>query len=369
MKRNLISLGQLIAINYKEFVREPGILFWALVFPVMMAWVLGVAFSKKTALIQHVAYVKSSSQTHVRLSEFLESSQVTYQQGGAGRVYKKSIETKMGRLSFHLISASMDSAVMLLKRGQISLILQDTGDSLHYLFDPQGTDARFNYVVLSAAINHERVIYDSASVKVLSQEGTRYIDFLIPGLLAMGIMNDFLWGIGYGLIEIRSKKLLRRMVAAPMKKSLFIFSHFFARITLALFEAAVLLLFAWIYFRIRIQGSLIAFLMITLAGSFCFAGISILMASRTSSSRIGNSLINLISMPMMILSGIFFSYHNFPDFIIPVIQKLPLTMLADSIRSIMIEGTGLPENMPEFLILTALGAISFMAGMRLYKWY
>jgi len=369
MKRDFISLWQLIAINYKEFVREPGILFWALVFPVMMAWVLGIAFSKKTELVQHVAYVKSSYHTHASLAEFLDSAQVTLQTGGIGREYKKSIGTKMGLLTFHLIPASMDSAVLMLKRGQISLILQDKGDSLHYFFDPQGTDARFNYVMLSAAINHERVIYDAASVKILSQQGTRYIDFLIPGLLAMGIMNDFLWGIGYGLIEIRSKKLLRRMVAAPMKKALFIFSHFFARITLALFEVAVLLLFSWMYFRIRIQGSLIAFLLITLAGSFCFAGISILMASRTSSSRIGNSLINLISMPMMILSGIFFSYHNFPDFIIPIIQKLPLTMLADSMRSIMIEGTGLLENMPEFLILMALGAISFMAGMRIYKWY
>jgi ABC-2 type transport system permease protein len=158
MKRNLISLGQLIAINYKEFVREPGILFWALVFPVMMAWVLGIAFSKKAELIQHVAYVKSNSQSHASLSEFLESSQVTYQKGGAVRLYEKSIETKMGTLSFHLISASMDSAVLMLKRGQISLILLDTGDSLNYYFDPQGTDARFNYVVLSAAINHERVI-------------------------------------------------------------------------------------------------------------------------------------------------------------------------------------------------------------------
>jgi ABC-2 type transport system permease protein len=369
MKRNLISLWQLIAINYKEFVREPGILFWALVFPVMMAWVLGIAFSKKTELVQHVAFVKSSQQTHARLSEFLESAQVTHQKGSSVSVYKRSIKTKMGTLSFHLIPASMDSAVLMLKRGQISLILQDKGDSLNYLFDPQGSDARFNYLVLSAAINRERVIYDSTSVKILSQQGTRYIDFLIPGLLAMGIMNDFLWGIGYGLIEIRSKKLLRRMVAAPMKKSLFILSHFFARITLALFEAAVLLLFAWMYFRIRIQGSMVAFLLIILAGSFCFAGISILMASRTSSSRIGNSLINLISMPMMILSGIFFSYHNFPDFIIPVIQKLPLTMLTDSIRSIMIEGSGLLENMPEFLFLTALGAISFVAGMRIYKWY
>jgi ABC-2 type transport system permease protein len=369
MKHNLSSLWQLIVINYKEFVREPGILFWALAFPVLMAWVLGIAFSKKAELIQNVAYVKSSDHTHSRLAEFLESSEIITQKINHPLEYRKSFDSKMGRLTFHLIPVTMDSAVLMLKRGQASIILQDKEDSLFYLFDPQSADARFNYAMLSSAINRERLVYDSASVKVLTQKGTRYVDFLIPGLLALGIMNDFLWGIGYGLIEIRTKKLLRRMVAAPMKKSLFIFSHFFARITLAFFEAAVLLLFSWIYFRTQIQGSITAFILVLLAGSFCFAGISILMASRTSSSRVGNSLINLVSMPMMILSGIFFSYHNFPEFIIPVIQKLPLTMLADSIRSIMIEGTGLMENMPEFLILTGLGSICFIVGVRVYKWY
>jgi ABC-type multidrug transport system permease subunit len=213
------------------------------------------------------------------------------------------------------------------------------------------------------------VVYDNSSIKILDQRGTRYIDFLIPGLLAMGIMNGFLWGIGYGLIEIRTKKLLRRMMAAPMKKSLFIFSHVFARFTLSLFEAAVLLIFSWIYFRIPIQGSITAFVLIFVAGGFCFSGISILMASRTSSSRIGNSLINLVSMPMLILSGIFFSYHNFPEAVVPAIQKLPLTMLADSIRSIMIEGTGLRENLPEFFFLSGLGLLCFIVGVRIYKWY
>jgi ABC-type multidrug transport system permease subunit len=364
MKHDLRSLWQLISINYKEFLREPGILFWALIFPVLMAWVLGIAFSKKNELIQSVAYVRSIDHTNRKLADFLESSEAFYHKAGSGLEYRKSFDTKMGTLP-----VTMDSAVLLIKRGQVSIILQDLNDSLYYLFDPQGTDAKFNYIMLSSAINHERLIYDSSSVQILSQQGTRYIDFLIPGLLAMGIMNDFLWGIGYGLIEIRTKKLLRRMVAAPMKKSLFIFSHFFARITLAFFESVVLLLFSWFYFHIRIQGSIAAFILVILAGSFCFAGISILMASRTSSSRIGNSLINLISMPMMILSGIFFSYHNFPDFVIPVIQKLPLTMLADSIRSIMIEGTGLLENMPDFLFLSGLGSICFLAGIKIYKWY
>jgi ABC-type multidrug transport system permease subunit len=369
MKPSLKSFAQLILINFREFVREPGILFWAIVFPILMAWVLGIAFSKDTELFQNIAYIKTGNTQNTEIATFFKESTEYLHKEGTWVEYRKTFDTPVGNISFRIFPVTSDSAYLMLKQGKVSLILQDTSDSLQYFFDPKSSDARFCYMMLSSAIKKERIIYDSSSVKVLSQQGTRYIDFLIPGLLAMGIMNDFLWGIGYGLIEIRTKKLLRRMVATPMKKSLFVFSHFTARIVLVLFEIAVLLLFAKLYFQTQILGSIGAFLLIVLSGSFCFAGMSILIASRTSSSRVGNGLINFISMPMTVLSGVFFSYQNFPDFIIPVIRKLPLTALADSIRSIMNEGTGFRENLPTFLLLSLTGVVCFLIGLRIYKWY
>jgi ABC-2 type transport system permease protein len=366
MKTRLHSLWQLISVNYKEFLREPGILFWSLAFPVLMAWVLGIAFTKRAESVQTIAFV-SSPAIVTKLDQFLGESEK--QTASKHPVFQKTFDNKLGKLTFRLLPVTIDSAILMLKRGETSLILLEQGDSIVYLLDPQNAEAKLNYLVLSAAINHDPLIYNSESVKILSQSGTRYVDFLVPGLLALGIMNGFLWGIGYTLIEIRTKKLLRRMVAAPMKKSMFIFSHFFSRLTLSAFEALVLFCFAWFYFRIQIQGSIPAFIMIFLAGSFCFAGIAILMGSRTSSSRVGNSLINVITLPMMILSGIFFSYHNFPEVVIPVIQKLPLTLLTDSLRSIMTEGTGIGENLPAMVILAGVGTICFFLGLRIYKWY
>ncbi len=366
MKTSLKSLWQLISINYKEFLREPGILFWSLAFPVLMAWVLGIAFTKRAESVQSIAVVGSPA-NHTRLDIFLgETDKLT---SPDITVFQKTFDNKLGKMTFRLFPVSADSAVLMLKRGETSLILQEQGDSILYIFDPQNAEAKLNYLVLYAAINHDPLIYNTESVKILSQSGTRYVDFLIPGLLALGIMNGFLWGIGYTLIEIRTKKLLRRMVAAPMKKSLFIFSHFFSRLTLSAFEAVVLFCFAWFYFRTQIQGSISALIMVFLAGSFCFAGIAILMGSRTSSSRVGNSLINLISLPMMILSGIFFSYHNFPEAVIPFIQQLPLTLLTDSLRGIMTEGTGIRENLSATVILSGTGALCFFLGLRIYKWY
>jgi ABC-2 type transport system permease protein len=366
-KSRLKSLWQLITINYKEFIREPGILFWSLAFPVLMAWVLGIAFTKKGEMTQTIACVEMVSHSGSKLDSFLLSAEK--KTGHHLLEFHKSFENKLGKFTFRFIPVSFDSAMLMLKRGQTSLILQEENDHILYLFDPQSAEAKLNYAMLFSLIHHQPLVCNTESVKILTQKGTRYVDFLIPGLLALGIMNGFVWGIGYGLIEIRTKKLLRRMVATPMKKSHFILSHFFARISLSAFEAVILFFFSWMYFRIQIQGSLPAFIFIFLAGSFCFAGLSILMASRTSSSRVGNALINLITMPMMILSGIFFSYHNFPELVIPVIQKLPLTLLADSLRSIMTEGTGLKENLAAFFILTGTGSICFILGIRIYKWY
>jgi len=159
------------------------------------------------------------------------------------------------------------------------------------------------------------------------------------------------------------------MVAAPMRKSEFLLSHFIARLTLSFIEAVILLLFAWLYFKIQIQGSIFALLLLFLAGDFAFAGISVLIAARISTTRVASAVVNALALPMMVLSGIFFSYHNFPDFVIPYIKVLPLTMLADGMRSIFIEAAGLRDVLFSIISLSALGLVTFVIGLRLYKWY
>jgi ABC-2 type transport system permease protein len=369
MKRN--SLIQLILIHYREFMREPGILFWSIIFPVLMAWVLGIAFSKQTELAQQVAFIHSQSITNPELARFLRDAEYIDHSDKNGEVYmEKTIHNeKLGNTKFKFLVTDWEGGLLLLKRGQVNLILREYPDSVEYYFDPQNPQAKMVYILLSSAINNENLVYKSASINPLTQKGNRYIDFLIPGLIAMGVMNSLLWGISYALIEMRSKKLMRRMVATPMKKSEFLISIFVARLSITIIEALLLLSFAFAYFHISIQGSLPALILIFLAGNIAFSGIAILISSRTANSRIGTGLINVITMPMTVLSGIFFSYHNFPDFVIPIIQKLPLTMMADSIRSVFIEGAGIAQVSLNALILSTLGVICFIIGLRTYKWY
>lgn len=364
MKHQLI---QLIIAQFREFFREPGALFWSFAFPILMAWGLGIAFSNKGEIIRHVAVIEDTD--NIKIENFL-NYKTKRDQSKEIVEYEKIIENdKLGKSIFKFIPTNWDNANLMLKRGKVAIVVSEENGNIQYHFDPANPEAQLLHLQLSSIFDEKDFIANESSIKPLTSIGTRYVDFLIPGLMVMGIMMSCMWGISYNLIDKRSKKLMRRMIATPMKKSNFLLSQLISRTFLTSLESLTLVLFAFWYFDIVVQGSWIAFLIVFLAGNFAFIGLSILISSRTSNPQVGNGLINFITMPMMILSGIFFSYHNFPDAVIPFIQKLPLTMFADSVRSIFIEGATIVNVLDETLVLGGTGLITFVAGLKMYKWY
>ncbi len=352
------QLIQMILVQIREFYRNPGILFWTLGFPILMAWGLGIAFTKQGEPVKHVAWVKENSSSVV-MSNFI----------GADLNHKKIGNDKSGYTDYIFEKAIWNEAIQMIKRGKVSLIILEKGDSLQYQLDPKNPEAQLAQLQISYALKNGNITADSNEIRTFSQVGTRYIDFLIPGLMAMNIMMSCMWGISYTLIDRRGKKLLRRMVATPMNKSLFLFSHLITRVIMSFIEATLLLTFAYLYFDISIQGSYAALISMIIAGNIIFFGLAVLTSSRTSNTQIGNGLINVVVMPMMVSSGIFFSYHNFPDWITPVIEKMPLTLMADSIRSIFIEGAGFSQAWPALAILVGTGTLFYLVGLKIYKWY
>jgi ABC-2 type transport system permease protein len=348
---NVRQLGLLIASNFREIIREPGVLFWGIGFPILMSLGLGIAFTKKPAEVRKIAVVMPAELT---VKDTLVIS-----------------DEKLGSTTFIFQKMSWDEAMVLLKRGNFNMVLKQTDGRIEYHFDPMNPDAQLCFLKLSRVFQGKPEVLpeNAGQIKPLTISGTRYIDFFIPGILAMGVMMSCMWGLSYGLIEKRSKKLLRRMVATPMRKSYFLMSMITVRIGMNFIESLFLVVFAWLVFGINIHLSLPALILIFLAGNFAFAGLAVFVSSRTANTEVGNGFINAIVFPMMILSGIFFSYHNFPDWAIPVIQLLPLTMLADGIRTIFIEGAGLVQVAQPILILTAVGALFFSAGLKVFRWY
>jgi ABC-type multidrug transport system permease subunit len=375
-------LYNLITVQFKEYFREPAILFWSFAFPIAMAWVLGIAFTSKTEITKTVAVIQNESNANSHLIKWIGGGeQQVNGKNSEKKVFEKVLSNGEGNeTKFKFIYSSKDEAILALKQGKISLFIEEyEKDGITYYFDPQNSDAQFTYLLLENSIltlNLFQGIQDKNSsnnhksnVVTLTAKGSRYIDFLVPGLIAMGIMSSCIWGIGWVLTELRIKKLMRRMIATPMKKTSFLISRIATRFILCFFEAVILYVFAYWYFRVEVDGSLLALFTVFTAGVIAFSGIAILTSSRAKSSQVANGLINAVVMPMMILSGVFFSYHNFPELVIPIIQALPLTMLADSIRSIFIEGAGIKDVALQSFYLFTVGFVTFGVGLKIYKWY
>jgi len=372
------QLWQLITALFREIIREPGVLFWGILFPILMSLGLGLAFTKKTDVLRKVAIINVSGSSSITseniiIDSFLQKNCQRNPSSDAGSwQWKYTIkDAKMGNSIFQFYLMKWDDAIKLLKRGTVNVLLVGKNDSIEYHFDPMNPDAQLSYLKLSTAIGQGRIyqVQGNTEIKPLTVTGTRYIDFLVPGLIAMGVMMSSMWGISYGIIEKRSKKLLRRLVATPMKKSHFLIALITVRITMNFIESLVLFLFALFAFKMTIQGDISALILMFLAGNIAFAGLAVLVSSHTSNTEVGNGLINFVVFPMMVLSGIFFSYQNFPDWSLPFIRYLPLTVIADGIRSIFNEGAGYHEVALPIVILLAIGTTFFSVGLKVFKWH
>jgi ABC-type multidrug transport system permease subunit len=355
---------QLTIAQIKEFFREPGALFWSFGFPILMALGLGVAFSGKKEIMHGVAVIPTESgQVYIVKKALLDDRNIS------DTIIERKFENENGRTRYIFHITSWKKAELLMKRGIINAIISEDENGLTYHYDPLNPEGELIQVQLSNFFRTGSLGQDTGSIRPLKTLGMRYIDFLVPGLLTMGIMMSVMWGVCYALIEKRSKKLLRRMVATPMKKAHFLLATWASRLILTCFDSVILLIFARYFFELKIQGSITALVLILLSGNIAFFGLSILISSRTANTQVGNGLISFITTPMMVVSGIFFSYQNFPSWVIKLIKFLPLTKFTDETRSIINEGAGLLDSMDGIAILCLFGVLTFIAGLRVYKWY
>jgi ABC-type multidrug transport system permease subunit len=358
---------QLALTQFLETIREPEELFWGIVFPVLISIGLGLAFTQQTESKFHIVVESQPAELDSLLCLYGETEQV---KGTEIQTWKVKDDI-LGNTEFRFERKDWKTAIVSLKRGEADVIVTDSTGSAQYHFDPYNSQSQLAYMKLSALTRSPEtsLATTSTNIRPLTLQGVRYIDFLVPGLIAMGLMSSILWGLSYTIIERRSQKLLRRMIATPMKKSNFLFALMSVRMVMNFAEVLILFLFVRWLFDIRIQGNIGALLVLFVAGNIAFAGISVLVSCRTSKTEAGTGWINAVQMPMMLLSGIFFSYHHFPEWSIRIIKLLPLTALTDGIRSIFNEGAGWIEILAPSLVLSAFGLVCFLIGMKFFKWY
>src|SRR5271169_7236603 len=312
-----------------ELKREPEVVFWVFIFPLLLAAGLGIAFRNKPADITSVVVIDGAG---------ARQTLAMLQSSAKGSPDKHSSEQSMVRAKI----LDREAALKGFHFGKFDLAIEANPDgSYTYYYDPARPESVLSRAEIDAALQSAAGRRDAVatSSQSSSEPGSRYIDFLIPGLLGMNLMNSGMWGVGFALVEMRQRKLLKRFVATPMRRSDFLLALTSSRLVLMVVEVGLLLGFGALVFHMRVLGSIVTILLIGAIGALGFAGLGLLTASRAQKIESVSGLINLVMMPMWIFSGVFFSYERFPAAIHPFIKALPLTALNDALRAIIVEGT------------------------------
>ncbi|MEA2336127.1 MAG: type transport system permease protein [Thermoanaerobaculia bacterium] len=335
---------ELASTRTKEFVRESEAMFWVFGFPLILALALGFAFREKPPDKVPVAIVAGPN-AQQRLTALQKAP------------------TLLPRIM------SEQEARDALRRGKVSLLIEGT-DTVVFRFDATRPDAqsarREADDALQTAAGRRDVI--ATREERVHEQGARYIDFLIPGLLGMNLMGTGMWSMGFTIANARMKKLLKRLVATPMRKTDYLLAQFLSRLIWLLIEVTVLVVFAWLVFGVRVHGSIVVLAILSIVGGFSFSGIGLLTASRARTIEAVSGLMNVIMMPMWLCSGVFFSYERFPDSVKPIIRLLPLTLLNDALRAVINDAASLMQILPKLAMLAAWGLVTFIIGLKVFRW-
>ena len=318
---------QLALSRMREFYREPEAVFWVFGFPIVLAFALGLAFRNTGPGKLQVGVLAGPGDSAVAV--VLDSSP-------------------------RLAATVLDSATarLRLRTGRVALVVIP-GDPVVYRYDSTRTESGLARLEVDEALQRSRGRKDLVAVRddrVLAP-GSRYIDFLIPGLLGMNLLGSGIWGVGFSVVQARQRKLLKRYMATPMRRSHYLLSFILSRLVFLIVEVVALVGFGWL-----------------ILGSFSFAGLGLLVASRAKTIEGVSGLMNLVMLPMWILSGTFFSYARFPDAMIPFVKALPLTALNDALRAVMIDGAAITGLATPLAVVAAWGAVSFVIALKIFRW-
>jgi ABC-type multidrug transport system permease subunit len=337
-------LWQLTLMRWRMFAREPAAIFWTYGFPIALALALGIAFRNRPP----------------------EPIEIAIQASPATEAWREALAKNP---SVHVRWLNAQEAHEALRGGKVSLVV-GAGQSRTYEFDPTRPESRMARAFVDDALQRAEGRADPTLVKdrLMTEPGSRYIDFLIPGLLGFNLMSSGLWGVGFVLVEMRVRKLIKRMTATPMARTHFLLSFVLVRGLFLLGELPLLLAFAYWVFDVPIRGSLLLIVGLSTLGSLVFAGMGLLVGCRAQNTHTVAGLVNLVSLPMAISSGVFFSSARFPDIFQPLIKALPLTALIDAVRAVMLDGVGPAAIASQVAVLLVWGAVSFGVALRLFRW-
>jgi len=335
-------LVQLTLTNLRGFWREPEALFWVFIFPILLAGGLGLAFRNRPAEVLKIATVSPQLESALRNEKLLDVKQL-----------------------------SVPAAEEALRTGKVALLAMPGPDgTVVYRYDNTNPEGRTARMLADGAVERAAGRADpvASTDRLMREPGSRYIDFLVPGLLGMNLMGSAIWSMGFAIVDARRRKLMKRLVATPMPKPYYLLAFLFSRLLMLVIEVSVLVGFGAFIFKVPMRGSLPELALLCIVTSLSFGSLGLLISSRVQTIEAASGLMNLVMMPMWIVSGVFFSAQRFPDALQPVIKALPLTAAIDALRANMLQGASLAQVSPELAVLGGWMLLCFPLALRLFRW-
>jgi ABC-type multidrug transport system permease subunit len=333
------ELNELTRHRTLTFLRQPEAVFWVFAFPLVISAVLGFAFQGRQPAPSRVGVI------------------------GEVGVWMRRLEADPLLEAFAY--ETREEADRQLAGGHLDALVLSF-DPVELRLDPARPEAELARLRVLLAV--DGVPRDAMSIQEVTENGARYIDFLFPGLLGMSLMGTGLWAIGFAVADMRQRKVLKRFLVTPMRRSSFLGSFLTSRLMFLAAELALITAFGVWVLGVPLRTSIVAFVVMCTLGALAFSAVGLLVASRARTIEGVSGLLNLVMVPMWLGSGVFFSYERFPEQLHPLLRSLPLTAMNDALRAGMIDGAGLVGVLPQLGVLTVWTVVCFALALKIFRW-
>ena len=324
----------LVKARTMEFVRDKGTFFWNLLFPVILVVGFSFAFGGEDTMFS----IGTIGENNLK---------------NAAVFSLDSVET---------ISYDSDddaAAIEKLRRHQIDLLVNFNTKEYYLNEEASASD------VIRILISNDLKDFTEKSIE---GDAIRYVDWVVPGIIGMNMLFSCMFGVGFVLVRYRKNGVLKRMKATPVRPLTFIKAQMASRFMIVLATSIIVFGGTNLFFHFMMNGSYLLLILITALSILCMISFGLIFAARLKSEELTSGLMNIMTFPMIIFSGVFFSLEGSPAIMQKLSKAVPLTHFIEGARSIMIDGAGIAEIAPHLLVLSVMTIVFLLTAALLFKW-
>jgi ABC-2 type transport system permease protein len=357
------AFTQLFLANLREFVRDRMALFWTIAFPVIFILIFGLIFARDNGFSADLGLVVEDQGP--------AAQGLTQAFKGVG-VFKITQGSRQDELA--ALREGKRDAVVIIPAGASAAVGRAATAPIELHYDPSRSSSQIIVSivgeVLKGAAQQIRPQPEVFKLDLMTVQAKqlRSIDYLIPGILAMSILNLALFATAQPIISLRSQGVLRRLGATPLPRSTLLAAYIAMRVLIALFQTGIIVAVGITLFGLTMAGSWLMFGGVLLLGTLAFIAIAFVIAAIAKTEESGGALTSAVQLPMLFLSGIFFPLSVMPEFLHPVANALPLTYLADALRQVMVSATPDHSMLTNTLVLLGWLVVSSALAIRFFRW-